>query len=447
MNNKVVVTHPYRDFPAYKAGIKVGDEIISVNGQNTQSKTTAEVSTILKGQPQTEVEIEVRRYGQNNNLKFKIKRSRIKINSLAYVGMVGNDIGYLKLDEFTTNAGKEVGEALTRLKKDGARKIILDLRDNPGGLMHEAVNIVNLFVPKGMEVVSTKGKMEEWNKSYKTLGQPLDIEIPVVVLISEGSASASEIVAGALQDYDRAILVGSKTFGKGLVQTTRQLSYNSQLKVTTAKYYIPSGRCIQRLDYSHRKQDGTVGALADSLRTAFKTKSGRTVYDGGGLDPDIKIEQKYVGTITAALFNEGLIFEYATRYANENQPPANFKNFLIKDADYDKFMKWVKDQKFTYTTPLELEVNQLIEAGKTELFYNQIETDLKKLSAKIEENKAGDFIRFKPEIREILSRQIAFHYALNEGQVESSLANDQELDAAVKLLNEPSAYRKILTPQ
>jgi carboxyl-terminal processing protease len=446
INNKVVVTHPYKNFPAYKAGVQVGDEIVAVNGQNTQGKTTAEVSAILKGQAHTDVEVIVRRYGQQADQVLRIKREKIKINNLAYTGMITEDIGYLKLDDFTTNAGKEVGDAISKLKQEGAQKIVLDLRDNPGGLMHEAVNIVNLFMPRGVEVVSTKGKLEEWNKSYKTLNAPLDITIPLVVLISEGSASASEIVSGALQDYDRAVLVGSKTFGKGLVQTTRQLSYNTQLKVTTAKYYIPSGRCIQRLDYAHRKEDGTIEAFADSTRTAFITKSGRIVYDGGGLDPDIAVQQKYVGSITASLFNSGLIFEYATRYTNENKAPADFRNFIITDQEYEKFVAWVKTQKFTYTTSLETEVNQLTEAGKNELFFNQIEPELKKLNAKIEENKTTDFQRFKSEIRDILSRQIAFHYALNEGQVKASLMHDEGLAEAIKLLNNPGGYKKILTP-
>ena len=232
-------------------------------------------------------------------------------------------IGYIKLDDFTPGASREVSDAVVSLKEKGAKKIILDLRDNPGGLLHEAVNIVSLFVPRGQEVVSTKGKVDEWNKSYKTLNNPVDTEIPMVVLVSEGSASASEIVAGSLQDYDRAVLIGKKTFGKGLVQTTRQLAYNSQLKVTTAKYYIPSGRCIQALDYTHRKEDGTVERVADSLKSEFKTKNGRKVFDGGGLDPDISMEDEYLGTVTAALINSGLVFDFASKYCAENPTTPN----------------------------------------------------------------------------------------------------------------------------
>jgi carboxyl-terminal processing protease len=446
INNKVVVTHPYKDFPAYKAGIRVGDEIIAVNGKNIEGRPTSEVSVLLKGQPHTEVEVTIRRTGQKSNSVLKIKREKIKISNLAYVGMLSSDIGYIKLDDFTSGAAKEVSDAVTKLKSEGAKKLILDLRDNPGGLMHEAVNIVNLFIPKGVEVVSTKGKIEEWNKTYKTLNNPQDTEIPLVVLISEGSASASEIVAGSLQDYDRAVLVGSKTFGKGLVQTTRQLSYNTQLKVTTAKYYIPSGRCIQRLDYTHRKQDGTVEAFADSVKSSFKTRNGRVVYDGGGLDPDLNIEQDYVGSVTSALFNSGLFFEYASLYCNQNPQPSDFGSFSLSDKDYDLFVEWVNQHKFTYTIPLEEEVSQLMSAGKSELFYSQIEPDLENLRRRIEENKQKDFQRFKSEIMQVLTGQIAFHYALNEAQVLVSQKNDKTLTEAIKIAGDLVKYRKVLSP-
>ena len=272
INKKIVITHPYRNFPAFNAGIKVGDEIVSIDGKNIQGKSTSEISTLLKGQPKTEVNLRIRRIGQKENIALKIRREKITLTNLSFFGIVEPEIGYLRLDDFTPGASREVSDALHKLKEQGAKKIILDLRDNPGGLLHEAVNIVSLFIPRGKEVVSTKGKVEEWNKSYKTLNSPVDTEIPLVVLVSDGSASASEIVAGALQDYDRAVLIGRKTFGKGLVQTTRQLAYNSQLKVTTAKYYIPSGRCIQALDYTHRKDDGTVDRVADSLKSEYKNQ-------------------------------------------------------------------------------------------------------------------------------------------------------------------------------
>lgn len=445
IHNKTIVTHPYKNFPANKAGVRVGDEIISIDGKNVQGKPTGEVSALLKGPAKTEVELKIRRIGRGD-LVLKIKREKITISNLAYAGMVGTNIAYIKLDDFTPGAAKEVAEALFELKEKGAKKLILDLRDNPGGLMHEAINIVNLFVPRDKEVVSTKGKVQEWNKTYYTLNNPLDTEIPITVLTSEGSASASEIVAGALQDYDRAILVGKKTFGKGLVQTTRQLSYNSQLKVTTAKYYIPSGRCIQALDYAHRKDDGSVDKFPDSLRSEFKTKNGRKVYDGNGIDPDIIVEDEYLGAVTVALIQDGLIFDFASKYCGEQPNVPDLKSFKFSDADYNKFLEWIKTQKFSYSTELEESTSQLMEAAKQERYYNELVGQLNDLKKKIELNKASDLVRFKKEISQIIEQQIAFHYALSEGQAAVSLPNDQTVIQAMKVLNDNNQYKSLLSP-
>jgi carboxyl-terminal processing protease len=445
VNEKVVVTHPYKDFPAYRSGLKVGDELVSVDGKAVQGKSTSDISSLLKGQPRTEVEVKVKRAGQKDNVTFKIKREKISVSNIAYFGMVGSDVGYIKLDDFTPGASREVSDALVKLKEKGAKKIILDLRDNPGGLLHEAVNIVSLFIPKGKEVVSTKGKVEEWNKSYTSLNNPVDTEIPLAVLTSEGSASASEIVAGALQDYDRAILVGKKTFGKGLVQTTRPLSYNSQLKVTTAKYYIPSGRCIQALDYTHRKEDGTVDKIADSLKTEFKTKNGRKVFDGGGLDPDILIDEEYFATITIALINSGLVFEYASIFCAENPTQPDLKSFTVSDKEYEKFTAWLKTQKFSYSTALERDTKSLIESAKREKYYGELEGQLNSLKTKIESNKSTDLVRFKEEIKDALGQQIAFHYALGEGQAEVSLKEDKTVQQASTVMSTLSGYKKILS--
>lgn len=445
VNKKTVVTHPYRSFPAFKSGIKVGDELVAVDGKNVQGKTTSEVSAMLKGQAKTEVEVKVRRQGKD--IVFKIKREKISISNVTYYNLVDTEIGYIKLDDFTPGASREVFEALEELKEKGAKKVILDLRDNPGGLLHEAVNIVSLFVPKGVEVVSTKGKAPDWNKKYNTLNNPADTEIPMVVLTSGGSASAAEIVAGSLQDYDRAVLIGEKTFGKGLVQTTRPLSYNAQLKVTTAKYYIPSGRCIQALDYTHRKEDGTVQKFADSLKVEFKTKGGRKVYDGGGLDPDIEIENELLGPVAEVLLNAGLIFEYASKYCSENEAHADLKTFKLSDKDYQDFVNWVKGQKFVYTTSLEKNTKELVEAARKEKFYPELENELNSLQSKIEANKANDFFRFKKEIAELLEEQIAFHYELGKGLAEISMTRDPEIQKAKKVLNDSAMYKKILSPQ
>ncbi|SHH96418.1 C-terminal processing peptidase-3. Serine peptidase. MEROPS family S41A [Chryseolinea serpens] len=445
IDKKTIVTHPYKNFPANKAGIKVGDELISIDGKSLQGKMTSDVSALLKGQPHTDVELKVKRYGQKDPITLKITREKITLANIAYFGMVEPTVGYIKLDDFTTGAGREVSDALVALKRQGATKIILDLRDNPGGLLHEAVNIVSLFVPKGQEVVSTKGKVEEWNKQYKTLNNAVDTEIPLAVLVNDGSASASEIVAGALQDYDRAVLIGRKTFGKGLVQTTRPLAYNSQLKVTTAKYYIPSGRCIQALDYTHRKEDGTVVKMADSLKSEFKTLHGRKVYDGGGLDPDIVMQDEFLSVVAASMASDGLIFEYATRYCAENPAPASLQSFHLSDKDYEKFLEFLKTEKFTYATVLEKNTNQLIEVAKEERYYTEMESQLSGLKNKVEALKATDLMRFKGEIVEMLEEQIGFHYSLNEGQAAVSIHRDQTILEARKLLNDGGTYHKTLT--
>lgn len=446
INKKVVITQPYEGFPAYASGIKVGDEIIAIDGKNVQGKRTSEVSALLKGQPNTQVEIKVSRAGKKEDIVFKVTREKINVSNVALHTLIAPDIAYIRLDDFTPGASYEVADALMELKEKGAKKLILDLRENPGGLLHEAVNIVSLFIPKGLEVVSTKGKVDSWNKVYRTLNNPIDTEIPMVVLTSEGSASASEIVAGTLQDYDRAVLIGGKTFGKGLVQTTRPLSYNAQLKVTTAKYYIPSGRCIQELDYTHRRADGTVVKIADSLKHEFKTKNGRVVYDGGGLDPDIKVEDHYIGTITSELVDAGLIFDFASKYCGEHSKPGDLANFRLSDREYDEFISWLKAQHFTYTTSLEKNAEKLIETAKHERMYPELEIYLDGLKSKIEANKASDYVRFKGEIKALLEEQIAFHYGLEEGRAKVSLPRDEDVAEAKKVLGDPAAYNKIFHP-
>lgn len=446
INNKTVITHPYKNFPAYKAGVRVGDEIIAVNGKNMIGKPPAEITLGLKGQAKTDVDLKVKRSGVGE-LTFKIKREKISITNISYFGMLANsDVGYIKLDEFTPGAAKEVGEAVQSLKAQGARKLILDLRDNLGGLMHEGINIVNLFIAKNQEVVSTKGKVKEWNKTYSTLNNPMDTEIPLAILTSELSASAAEIVSGSLQDYDRAVLVGRKTFGKGLVQTTRQLSYGSELKVTVAKYYIPSGRCIQAMDYAHRKEDGSVSKFADSLRKEFKTKNGRKVFDGNGIDPDVGTEDEYLSAVSSALIQNGLIFEYASKYCGEHPIEPDFKTFKISDTDYATFTDWLKTQNFSYKSELETNTGELIKAAKEERYYSEIEAQLNDLKKRIEAGKGSDLVRFKKQISEVLEQQIAFHYALAEGEATIMLSRDKTVREAVKVLTDINRYNAILAP-
>ncbi len=445
INDKVVITQPYEKFPAMKAGLKVGDEIISVDGINVKGKQTSDVSALLKGQPKTKVSITVLRSGVKDPISFTIQREKIHVSNLAYSGLIEPEIGYIKLDDFTPGAAREVSDAVVKLKVMGATAIILDLRDNPGGLLHEAVNIVNIFIPKGKEVVSTKGKIDEWNKTYTTLNNPVDTEIKLAVLTGPGSASASEIVAGALQDYDRAILVGKKTFGKGLVQTTRPLTYNSQLKVTTAKYYIPSGRCIQALDYAHRLEDGSVDKFPDSLKTEFKTTVGRSVFDGAGLDPDIEISEGYLSVVAINLITSGFIFDYASKYCGEHPVKPDFKTFQLSNSEYENFMDWIGKKNFTYTTRLEKSTDELIEVSKGEKNYKELSPLLEDLKKRVEESKENDLVRFKSEIMEILTEQIAFHYALDVGRVAVSLPKDKTLLEARQLLNDEEKYLKILS--
>lgn len=445
VNNKTVITIPYKGFPAYRAGLKVGDEFIEVDGKNAQGKPTNEVSNMLKGTPNTEVTIKVRRVGTKEDIQVKLVREKIKISNITYSTLLDGNIGYIKLDEFTPGAAKEVEESVEKLKSQGAKKLILDLRANPGGSLYEAVNIANLFLPKNKEVVSTKGKVQEWSKIYNTLNQPKDLEIPLAVLTSGGTASASEIVAGSLQDYDRAILVGQKTFGKGLVQTTRQLSYNAQLKVTTAKYYIPSGRCIQALDYTHRKSDGVVEKFADSLKREFKTKGGRKVYDGGGLDPDIVIPADEFATATVELANSGLLFEYATKFCSES-PPIQIKDFKLSEIEYKKFVDWVKERRFSYSSELEKKTQELVVSAKSERYYEDLKQSLNELQSKVSQYRSTDLIRLKSEIVPLLEEEIGFHHQLSEGQALVSINRDKEVQEAKKILSDQVAYKKLLSP-
>jgi len=448
INKKTVVTNPYVGFPAQRGGIRVGDELVSINGKNVEGANTNESSALLKGAPQTEVEVEVKRYGEPNTLKFKLMREKIKISNVTYSGLIEKDLGYIKLDEFTPGAGREVAEAVTKLKSQGATKLILDLRDNPGGSLYEAVNIVNIFIPKGKEVVSTKGKSQESNKTYNTLNNPVDLEIPLAVLTSGGSASASEIVSGSLQDYDRAVLVGQRTFGKGLVQTTRDLSYDAQLKVTTAKYYIPSGRCIQALDYEHRHSDGSVTKFPDSLKREFKTKIGRKVYDGAGLDPDVNVSTEEVAPITVELVASGLVFEYASKYCGEHKTISQtMRTFRLSDDEYNKFSEWLRTQSFTFTPEVERKVDALIASAKNEKYYDQLQSPLTDLKNKITQSRSSDLVRFKSEITRILEDEISFHYQLAQGQTEVDLDRDQEIIEAKKLLSDLSRYHQLLSVQ
>ena len=447
VNGKNMITMPNKGFPAEKAGLKIGDELIEVDGTNVVEITIGEISKLLKGRANTDVTLKVKRYGMEDPIDFTITRGRIIIDNVPYFGILGDHTGYIRLSDFTTNATKEVKTALQDLKSQGVDKVILDLRGNPGGLLYEAVNICNIFLPKGLEVVRTKGKVAEWNKTYRTLNNSFDESIPLVVLTNNASASASEIVAGVIQDYDRGIIVGRKTYGKGLVQTTRPLAYNSQLKVTTAKYYIPSGRCIQKLDYSHRQEDGSVDDIPDSLKVAFQTSHGRIVYDGGGVLPDIETEIEYLAPITISLIQKALLFDYATSYYYENRAPVDARKFKLSDTEYDEFISWLDEKDYDYKTNVEKSIEKLIENAKKENYYFEIEALIRNLESKVKHNKESDLITFKEQIKSILEENIVSRYFLISGEIEASLDNDTDLQEAIKVLDDFDRYHKILNTE
>lgn len=444
-NGKNVIMMPYDGFPAHKAGLKIGDQILKVDDVEVSEKNTSDISQLLKGQANTKLKVTVKRYGVEAPMEIDLTREKITIDNVPYSGMVTNDIGYIKLSDFTTGAGKEVKKALENLKKDGATKVVLDLRNNPGGLLNEAVNVSNVFINQGSEVVSTKGKVTDWNKTYKALNVPADIEIPVAVLTSSRSASAAEIVSGVMQDYDRGVLVGEKTFGKGLVQATRPLTYNSQLKITTAKYYIPSGRCIQAINYSKRNGDGSVGIIPDSLKSEFQTSNGRKVFDGGGVDPDIEVDPNIPAPITLSLASKGLIFEYALKYHYENKEIGNARDFKLSEAEYAKFTDWLADKEYDYTTKVEKTIENLTKYAKTEKYYDNIKEELMDLEKKAMHNKEHDLIEFSAEIKSILEEKIVEHYYLMKGNFESSFDDDVQLQAAIDVLNDNAKYNSLLT--
>jgi carboxyl-terminal processing protease len=443
--DEVIITEPYENYPAQKAGLQAGDVLVEIDGKPIKGKKYDEVSKILKGQPKTSVKIKIRREGEKELLEKTVTREEIKISNVPYSGIIGEDIGYIRLTGFTENAGMEVKNAFTELKaKKPLKGLILDLRGNPGGLLHEAVNIVNIFIPKGQEVVTTKGKIKDAYKTYKTLSNPVDTELPLAVLVNSMSASASEIVSGAIQDLDRGITIGQRTFGKGLVQTTRPLSYNAQLKVTTAKYYIPSGRCIQAVDYTHRKEDGSVGKIPDSLISEFKTKSGRIVYDGGGIIPDFITSPRYVSPITRALISNYLIFDYATFYRQTHPsiPPA--KEFKLTDTEYDAFVKWLEPKEYDYSTKSEKALEELKKFAEKEKYFAGIREEYEQLHKKMMHDKTKDLYKYKEEIMELLQSEIASRYYYQNGRIESGFYYDEDIKKAVEALSNPKVYAQIM---
>jgi carboxyl-terminal processing protease len=437
-----VITEVYKGFPADKAGIKAGDIIKKVDGLTLKGTDPTKVSTTLKGDPGTGLTLTIERSGKESD--FSMKRARIALPPVPYYGMIDSTTGYIRFTNFTQNCIEEVRKALVDLKTHNPGSIILDLRGNPGGLLTEAVEIVNLFVGPGNEVVSTKGKVKQFDADYKTTSQAVDAKIPLAVIIDRGSASASEIVAGAIQDLDRGVIIGQRSYGKGLVQITRPLSYNTQLKVTTAKYYIPSGRCIQALDFSHRNPDGSVGAIPDSLISEFKTKHGRIVKDGGGITPDIKIESTTLSQIASILYLRYYIFDYATRYYWSHPDIKSPDQFKFTDQDFEDFRNYLKERNFDYKTGTEEKFNELVTSAKKEKYYEVYKDLFNSLEKDITHNLDNDLSTFKGEITELLGDEIIGRFFYESGAIKWALKTDEQVNKAIEVVNNREMYNSVL---
>jgi carboxyl-terminal processing protease len=441
----VLITEVYEGFGAFKAGLMAGDKVYKVDGKDITSKNNDEVSEALKGQSGTTVVLTIKREGEDKMRDIKIERSKIHIPEVPYYGVVQDKVGYIKLTSFTMNCSQMVKDALLDLKSNQKiESLILDLRGNGGGLLNESVNIVNLFVPKGIKVVETKGRIKESNFVYKTQFAPVDETIPLVILVDDYSASASEIVAGSIQDLDRGIVVGETTFGKGLVQQTRDLDYNTKIKFTVAKYYTPSGRCIQKLDYSNKK-NGRAESVADSLITKFKTKNGRTVIDGRGVEPDIKVDPGFYSNLTAAIVTNDVIFNYATKYRLKTPNIAPAKEYKISDEEYKDFVTFSLQQEFEYKTATEETYKKLVETAKQEKYY--YEPEFEQLLNKIKPNKETDILKHKDELQELLENEIASRYYFQKGRVEVSFKKDPFIKKSLDVLSDKSLYKQTLLPQ
>ncbi|MCD4773806.1 MAG: S41 family peptidase [Bacteroidales bacterium] len=441
----VIISEPYEGFPAYKAGLKAGDKILKINDKSAKNKTPKEISEVLKGQAGTELTITIERTDEEEPLKKELIRENIKIDHIPFYGMLDKHIGYIKLISFTKDAGKDVKNAFIDLKNNNDLKgIIIDVRGNGGGLLHEAVMVSNIFIEKGNLIVSTKGKLPDKNKKYKTILTPIDTKIPVVIMVNQRSASASEIVAGSFQDLDRAVIIGQRTFGKGLVQNVVPISYNSKAKITIAKYYIPSGRCIQEIDYSHKNDNGDFYKIPDSLTTAFKTRNGRTVYDGKGIEPDILLDDLKFSNIASSLFVNYHIFDYATKFNSETPSIPEAKDFIITDEIFEDFKNYISDKDYDYTSKSEKALEDLKKFAKKENYFDAIKQEYEALKEKMKHDKKADINKHQDEIKDMLRIEIIARYYYQKGQVISSLKKDPEIETAIEILMDTEKYSLIL---
>ena len=442
-DSTVIIYEPYEGMPAAEVGLKVGDVLLRIDDNDLKGMDTEKVSNLLRGEPGTTFLLEVQRPGEKKTRKFKITRRNITVSQIPYHGVLRGDVGYINLIGFTENSSRDFRKALISVKADGAKSLVIDLRGNGGGSLAEAVNIVNLFVPRGKEIVSMKGKVRSSNYSYKSKNEPLDLEMPIVVLVNNGSASAAEIVAGALQDLDRAVIVGSKTFGKGLVQSVRDLPYNGSLKLTTSKYYIPSGRCIQAIDYKNRRE-GQTDRVADSLANVFHTEGGREVRDSGGITPDVEVKHDTLANLLFYLSNDDVLTDFATDYCKTHLTIAPAAEFAISDADFEAFKRMAVESGFKYDRLSEKRLDDLKKVAEFEGYLKDAEAEFAALAKKLEHNLERDFDNFKDDIKKLVEMEIVKRYYFQRGIVESGLRDDIDFDKAVEILHNPEEYNRIL---